>query len=93
MTKDVTVAELQEHLAERLVEVQNGVTLRIVEGERAIAEIKAPVKRSGLTFRPARNPANLRNFDPGPPKSLAIDPVEMLIGERDRERSGKPLSC
>ena len=88
MTKDVTVAELREHLAERLEEVQNGVTLRIVDGEQTIAEIKATIKRSDLTFRPARNPANFRNFDPGPPQNPAIDPVEMLIEERDRERSG-----
>ena len=37
MTKDVTVAELEEHLAERLEEVRGGTTLRVIIGDTPIA--------------------------------------------------------
>ena len=54
MTKDVTVAELEEHLAERLEEVRTGTTLRVLLGDTAIAKITPPQEPlDDLTFRPA----------------------------------------
>ena len=40
MTKDVTVAELTEHLAERLGDVRRGTTLQVVDAGKTIARIE-----------------------------------------------------
>ena len=76
MSKQVTVKELRENLDELLAEVEAGETLTVV--------------KEGLTIvqRGVRFP--FRGFDPGPrPKNLTVDPVEMLIEEREWERSNK----
>jgi antitoxin (DNA-binding transcriptional repressor) of toxin-antitoxin stability system len=51
MTKDVTVAELGEHLAERLEEVQTGTTLRVVDAGKTIARIQPVAAASDQPFR------------------------------------------
>jgi antitoxin (DNA-binding transcriptional repressor) of toxin-antitoxin stability system len=51
MTKDVTVAELGEHLAERLEEVQTGTTLQVVDGGKTIARIQPVAAASEVPFR------------------------------------------
>ena len=53
MTKDVTVAELTEHLVERLGDVRNGTTLQIVDAGKTIARIE-PVEPT--TDEPFRRP-------------------------------------
>lgn len=75
MSKQVTVRELREKLDELLAEVEAGETLTVV--------------KDGLTLvqRGVRFP--FRGFDPGPPLNLPVDPVAVLIEERDYERSGK----
>ncbi len=78
MSKTVTVEELREKLDELLAEVESGETLTVVKDT------------TGPRFaqRGVRFP--FRGFDPGPrPKNLTVDPVEMLIEEREWERSNK----
>lgn len=80
MSKQVTVKELRENLDELLAEVEAGETLTVVKDGRT----------DGLRLvqRGVRFP--FRGFDPGPrPKNLTVDPVEMLIEEREWERSNK----
>ena len=79
MSKQVTVKELRENLDELLAEVESGETLTVVKD-----------RTNGLRLvqRGVRFP--FRGFDPGPrPKNLTVDPVEMLIEEREWERSNK----
>ncbi len=84
MSKEITVEELAADLASHVAEVKQGETLTIVEDGKAIATI-APA----LTFVHRGVPYPFRGFDPGPPLNLGDKAVEMLIEERERERSGK----
>jgi antitoxin (DNA-binding transcriptional repressor) of toxin-antitoxin stability system len=52
MTRDVTVAELTEHLAERLVDVRRGTTLQVVDAGKTIARIEPVAVPSDEPFRP-----------------------------------------
>ena len=81
MSKQVTVEELREKLDELLAEVEKGETLTVVPGKsRATGPT---IVQKGVRFP-------FRDFDPGPrPKNLTVDPVEMLIEEREWERSNK----
>ncbi len=85
VTKRVTAAELGEHLYEYLTEVRKGTRLEVVEDDGVVATIlpslnvddPGPGKRFG-------------DFEPDPrPKNLKTDPAEMIIAERERERSGE----
>lgn len=83
MTKEITVADLKEHLEERLDEVRNGVTLRVVEGDSAIVEISPAeewIEQDGLRFRPGKG--TLHDFVPPPPLEPEIDIVQYLLEER-----------
>jgi antitoxin (DNA-binding transcriptional repressor) of toxin-antitoxin stability system len=72
--KSVTVEELGEHLQEYFAEVRKGTRIEVVADDGIVATIIPP----------------LRFFDPGPrPKNLTTDPAEMIIAERERERSGE----
>ena len=85
MSKQVTVEELAAHLREHIAEVQRGETLEIVDDGRAIAII-----RPAIVIAQRGVPYPFRDFDPGPPlEGLTIDPVDLLIEEREYERSGK----
>jgi antitoxin (DNA-binding transcriptional repressor) of toxin-antitoxin stability system len=54
MTKDVTVAELEEHLAERLGEVRSGTTLQVVDAGKTIARIEPVAELTDEPFRRLR---------------------------------------
>lgn len=87
VTKSLTVDELAEHLQEYLAQVEEGTTIEVVDDGRKIA-----------TITPPRKP--LKIVDPGPgkragdmvftplSKPLDKDPAEIIIEERERERSG-----
>jgi antitoxin (DNA-binding transcriptional repressor) of toxin-antitoxin stability system len=89
VTKSLTVAELREHLQEYLTQVQDGTTIDVVDDGEKIATITPPLKS-----------LNLNIVDPGPgkrfgdvvitplSKPLDKDPAEVIIEERERERSG-----
>lgn len=84
MTKDVALADLQEHLAEHMEEVQQGVTINVVDGEKTIAEIRRPeegwVWENGLRVRPGKG--SMRDVKLPPPLNVARDPVEYLLEDR-----------
>ncbi len=86
MTKDVTVQELQEHFAEHLAEVKRGVTLRVMEGENAVAQVAATApadndRLKDLIFREARG--RFCDFVPPPPIESDVDVVALLREDRD----------
>jgi len=84
MTKDVALADLQEHLAEHLQEVQQGVTINVVDGEKTIAEIRRPkeewIWENGLRVRPGKG--SMRDVKLPPPLKTKRDIVEYLLEER-----------
>jgi antitoxin (DNA-binding transcriptional repressor) of toxin-antitoxin stability system len=70
MTKDVTVAELGEHLADRLGEVQRGTTLQVVDAGKTIARIQPVAAISDEPFRLPRLKLNIAEI-------IAIDRGQM----------------
>ena len=82
MSKQVTVKELRENLDELLAEVEAGETLTVVKDGQPIAEFAGTSGTGGV-----RHP--FRDFDFGSrPKNLKTDAAEIIIAERERERSG-----
>jgi antitoxin (DNA-binding transcriptional repressor) of toxin-antitoxin stability system len=71
MTKEVSVAELREHFADRLGEVRNGTTLKVVDAGRTIARIESVAAPSDEPFRAPR---------------LKFDVEELLAIDRGRIR-------
>jgi antitoxin (DNA-binding transcriptional repressor) of toxin-antitoxin stability system len=82
MSKEVTVEELREKLDELLAAVESGESVTITKDGRSIAEFTTTAGTSGV-------PYPFRNFDFGPPLNLGIDPAQIIIDEREYERSGK----
>jgi prevent-host-death family protein len=83
MSKEVTVEELREHLEEIIAEVKGGESVTITEDGRSIATVQSNVPKRGKRF-PFRD-LKISPLD----KPLSVDPVELLIEEREYERSGK----
>ena len=86
MSKELTVEELLERPAKLIEAIEQGENVAITkEGKRiATASPEVPLTLTGGT------PYPFRNFDFGPrPKNLDIDPAELIIEEREFERSGK----
>lgn len=83
MSKEITVEELAADLEAHIAEVKAGETLTIVEEGKHVATISPTSVGRGVRYP-------FRDFDPGPrPKNLKTDAAELLIEERERERSGK----
>lgn len=82
MSREVTVEELKEKLDELLAEVASGETVTIVKDGHSIAQFASTAGTGGV-------PYPFRNFDFGSrPKNLKTDAAEIIIAERERERSG-----
>lgn len=87
MTKDVTVEELKEHLAERLDEVRSGTTLRVVDDGKAIARI-APANDAPAPTLPIHTVDDeTADRDPSfhPPR-LKFGSLHWLLIDRGRKR-------
>ncbi len=82
MTKEITVADLKEHLEELLNEALQGTTLRIVDAGQALLDIVPAFEGfEDLTVRPARG--SMRDWVPPPPLDIDIDVVALLREDRD----------
>jgi hypothetical protein len=82
MSKQVTVEELREKLDEVIAEVEAGERVTIVKDGQAIAQFARTGGTGGVEYP-------FRNFDFGSrPKNLETDSAEIIIAERERERSG-----
>lgn len=83
MSKQVTVEELKARLDELLAEVENGETVTVIKDGRSVAQFAKTRSTGGVAYP-------FRDFDFGSrPKNLKTDPAEIIIAERDRERSGE----
>lgn len=86
MTKDISVQEMQEHFADHIAEVREGLTLRLVDGGDIVAEISpAPIQHSktpeDMIYRHARG--SFADFVPPPPIESDVDIVAFLREDRD----------
>ena len=80
MTKDVTVAELQEHLTEHVQDVRAGTTLRVILDGKFVAELRPPCDPfDDLVARPPLRPMHDVDL---PPLLTKRDIVEYLDEER-----------
>lgn len=83
MSKEMTVEELREKPDALIEAIDQGETVTIVRDGRTIGTYRPWIVQRGV-------PYPFRDFDWGPrPKNLNIDPAEIIIEERERERSGK----
>ena len=84
MTKEVALADLQEHLAEHLEEVKIGISIRVVDGGTIVAEIHPPqeewIWENGLRVRPGKG--SMRDVKLPSPMKTKRDIVEYLLEER-----------
>lgn len=82
MSKQVTVEELREKLEEVLAEVEAGENVTILKDGQPVAQFARTGGTGGVKYP-------FRDFDFGSrPKNLKIDGAEVIIAERERERSG-----
>ncbi|HET8797802.1 MAG TPA: hypothetical protein VFO89_08945 [Thermoanaerobaculia bacterium] len=85
MTKQVTVEEFKSTIDVVIEGVREGVTVEIIEDGETLATLQP---QTGRTHRGIRYP--FRDLEITPlEKPLPFDPVDLLIEERDAERSGK----
>ena len=83
MTKEITVADLKEHLEERLEEVRNGTTLRVVEPDHTVVQLAPELDFINRADRSQKlGDFRLPPLEP-PVKS---DGVEVLLELRDIDR-------
>ena len=83
MSKVVTVEELIADIATHIDDVKNGETLTIVQDGKEVATMTPPVAQKGVKYP-------FRDLKFGPrPTGLRTDPAQIIIDERDQERSGK----
>ena len=88
MTKSVTVAELAENLQEHLAEVREGTTIEVVEEGNKIATINPePKKKRHFVIPPPGQRFGDVVITPLS-KPLDIDAAQLIIEEREWERSG-----
>jgi antitoxin (DNA-binding transcriptional repressor) of toxin-antitoxin stability system len=86
MTKDISVQEMQEHFADHIEEVRQGVTLRLIDGGKFVAEISPGERRPTTTpedmiYRHAYG--SFADFVPPPPIESDVDIVAVLREDRD----------
>jgi len=86
MTKDISVQEMQEHFADHLEEVRRGVTLRLIDGDKFVAEISPlPIRLTNtpedMIYRHAHG--SIADFVPPPPIESDVDIVAVLREDRD----------
>ncbi len=84
MSKELTVEELREKPDELIAALDEGESVTITrEGQEIGTFSPTRAKRGGVRYP-------FRDFDFGPrPKGLKTDPAQVIIDERERERSGK----
>jgi antitoxin (DNA-binding transcriptional repressor) of toxin-antitoxin stability system len=85
MTKDVTVAELEDDLARHLKDAGEGMTIRVLDSGKLVAKIVPPRADREFAQLPDPSLGPLGEWTP-PSLHLDWDPVEDLVAERDRYR-------
>lgn len=83
--KELTVDEVREKPDELIAALERGESVTITREGKEIATAEPAIVQKGVRFP-------FRDFDFGPrPKNLRSDPAQLIIDERERERSGNGL--
>lgn len=83
MSKELTVEELRKKPDELIAAIEQGEIVTILQGGKHIGTYSPFIVQRGVRFP-------FRNLQITPlEKPLGIDPVEALVEDRERERSGK----
>ena len=83
MIKTVIVEEFRANFDAVIADVEAGIDVTIVQNGRPIGTLAPTVVQRGIRYP-------LRDLQISPlEKPLGVDPVEVLIEERERERSGE----
>ena len=83
MSRELKLEELREDASELIAAIENGESLTITREGAPVATVNVTRRRDGVRYP-------FRDFDWGPrPKNLDIDPAQVIIDERERERSLK----
>ena len=86
MIRHVALEELREHLEEYVDDAAGGTTIHVTRQGLTVATITPPAQERDDYIRPRQR---LHDYTPGPrPKLLTVDPAQILIEERERERNG-----
>ncbi len=84
MSKELAVEDLREKADELIAAIEKGETVTITREGKAFATASPAIRG----YRGVPYP--FRDFDFGPrPKNLRTDPAQLIIEERERERSEK----
>lgn len=84
MSRELTLEDLRKRPDELIAAIDKGEAITITRNGSSVATLN-PVARG---YR--GTPYPFRNFDFGPrPKILDLDPADLILEERERERSGK----
>jgi prevent-host-death family protein len=86
MSKQVTVEEFRDNLGALLAEVEHGESVTVVRNGKSIGTLR----RAASTIEPPRERGRFQDVEVGErPRNLKTDPAQIIIDERERERSGK----
>lgn len=83
MSKEIRLDQVAQKVDEIIDALDSGESVTIVHEGKPFTKVELPLEHRGV-------PYPFRDLEIAPlEKPLGVDPVEMLIEERERERSGK----
>ncbi len=85
--REIRIADLKARLSEHIRYVKRGHTLTVLDRDTPVARLVPINVQSGLTIRHAVGNAGSVADVPLPPRlKLPIDPVDLLLADRDSGR-------
>ena len=82
----VKIAQFKAHLSKYLRSVREGHEVIINDRDRPVARV-VPIRESRLEIIKARNPGGFRDLKLRPLLPPGVDPVEVLLEERRKDRN------
>jgi len=90
MSKTITVEELAADVDSHIADVQRGETLTVTAAGKPVATLAPTSSMDDLIRHRPETTLRFQDVDVGPrPKSLTSDPAQIIIDERNYERSEK----
>ena len=86
MARQVALEDLRANVDEYVGEAAGGTTIEVTRQGLTVAIMTPPTQERAELIEPSKR---LHDFTPGPrPKNLTVDPAQIIIEERERERNG-----
>jgi antitoxin (DNA-binding transcriptional repressor) of toxin-antitoxin stability system len=84
VVRQVALEDLRENVDEYVEAAASGTTIHVTKQGLTVATIAPPTPGGDDYIRPRQR---LQDYTPGPrPKLLTVDPAQILIDERERDR-------